>query len=252
MEAVSMLRDGGIEVMLLTGDNPRTAKAVAAAVGIKRVLAEVRPADKARVVGDLKHEGKVVAMVGDGVNDPPALAAADVGIAIGSGTDVAKEAGGIVLLRDDPRDVPRAIALSRRTVSKIRQNLFWAFAYNVALIPVAAGALLLVGGPLFNPIFAAIAMALSSTTVTLNSMLLGRFDPRTATLAGRAPGAAPRVDEGGNDVFKKSKLEKDPICGMMVDPKKAAGKESHEGKDFYFCSTGCAATFRADPHKYAH
>jgi P-type Cu+ transporter len=251
-EAVRMLRDGGVEVMLLTGDNPRTAKAVAGAVGIERVMAEVRPADKAAVVSGLRSEGKIVAMVGDGVNDAPALAAADVGIAIGSGTDVAKEAGGIVLLRDDPRDVPRAIALSRRTVSKIRQNLFWAFAYNVALIPVAAGALLLVGGPLFNPIFAAIAMALSSTTVTLNSMLLGRFNPRTATLTGEPPSSAQRVDPGESEMFRKPKLEKDPICGMMVDPKKAAAKESHEGKEFYFCSTGCAATFRSDPHKYGH
>jgi Cu+-exporting ATPase len=254
-EAVSLLKEGGVEPMLLTGDNPRTAKAVAAALGIARVMAEVKPADKAAVVKGLKAEGKLVAMVGDGINDAPALASADVGIAIGSGTDVAKEAGGVVLLRDDPRDVARAIALSRRTVSKIRQNLFWAFAYNVALIPVAAGALLLVGGPLFNPIFAAIAMALSSTTVTLNSMLLGRFDPQTATRAGKAPGRAPRVDavdEGAESVFKKPKLEIDPICGMMVDPKKPAATETHEGKTYYFCSTGCAKAFRGDPHAHTH
>ncbi len=176
-EAVAMLKRQGIEVVMLTGDNERTAKAMARKVGIDRVVADVLPADKAKVVEQFKKEGKVVAMVGDGINDAPALASSDVGMAIGSGTDVAKEAGGIVLLRDDVRDVARAVELSKRTVSKIRQNLFWAFAYNVGLIPVAAGILFVFGGPLLNPIFAAIAMAASSTTVTMNSMLLGRWTP---------------------------------------------------------------------------
>ncbi len=177
VEAVEMLKRQGIEVVMLTGDNERTARAVARKVGIERVVADVLPADKAKVIGDLKKEGRLVAMVGDGINDAPALASSDVGIAIGSGTDVAKEAGGIVLLRDDVRDVARAVELSKRTVAKIRQNLFWAFAYNVGLIPVAAGVLYVFGGPLLNPIFAAIAMAASSTTVTMNSMLLGRWKP---------------------------------------------------------------------------
>jgi len=179
VEAVSMLKALNIEVVMLTGDNERTARAVARKVGIERVVADVLPADKAKVVASLKKEGKLVAMVGDGINDAPALASSDVGIAIGSGTDVAKEAGGIVLLRDDVRDVARAVELSKRTVAKIRQNLFWAFAYNVGLIPVAAGILYVFGGPLLNPIFAAIAMAASSTTVTMNSMLLGRWKPTT-------------------------------------------------------------------------
>ena len=176
-EATATLQGMGIEVVMLTGDNPRTAAAIAAQVGIRNVRAEVLPHQKAEVVQALRKEGKVVAMVGDGVNDAPALAASDVGIAIGSGTDVAKEAGGIVLIKDDVRDVAVAIQLSRRTYRKIQQNLFWAFAYNVSLIPVAAGALYLFGGPLLNPIYAAIAMATSSVTVTMNSMLLNRWRP---------------------------------------------------------------------------
>jgi Cu+-exporting ATPase len=177
LEAIATLQRMGIEVVMLTGDNPRTAQAIASQLGIRRVRAEVLPNQKAEEVQALRREGKVVAMVGDGVNDAPALAASDVGIAIGSGTDVAKEAGGIVLIKDDVRDVAVAIQLSRRTYRKIKQNLVWAFAYNVSLIPVAAGALFLFGGPLLNPIYAAIAMATSSVTVTLNSMLLNRWRP---------------------------------------------------------------------------
>ncbi|MDG7006619.1 MAG: heavy metal translocating P-type ATPase [Nitrososphaerota archaeon] len=176
--AVSQLQSMGIEVVMLTGDNRLTADAIARKLGITKVLAEVLPGDKAKVVGELKGEGKVVAMVGDGVNDAPALAASDVGIAIGSGTDIAKEAGGIVLMRSDVSDVSKAIVLSKKVVRKIKENLFWAFAYNVVLIPVAAGVLYLPFGLLLNPIFAAIAMASSSITVTLNSMRLGRFKLR--------------------------------------------------------------------------
>lgn len=173
--AVSKLQSMGIEVIMLTGDNRRTAEAIARKLGIKKVLAEVLPHDKARVVGELKGEGKVVAMVGDGINDAPALAASDVGIAIGSGTDIAKESGGIVLMKSDVGDVSKAINLSKKVVRKIKENLFWAFAYNVVLIPVAAGLLYPPFGLLLNPIFAAIAMAASSITVTMNSMLLNRY-----------------------------------------------------------------------------
>jgi len=176
-EAVKRLKELGIEVIMLTGDNRRTAEAMGRKLGIDRVMAEVLPGDKARAVQELKRSGKVVAMVGDGINDAPALAAADVGIAIGSGTDVAKETGGIVLMRDDVNDVVKAINLSRRTVRKIKENLFWAFAYNVVLIPIAAGAVYPFTGVLLNPIFAAIAMALSSVTVTTNSMLMNRWRP---------------------------------------------------------------------------
>jgi Cu+-exporting ATPase len=166
-EAVTALRREGIEVILLTGDNQRTAQAIAREVGIDQVIAEVLPADKARVVQDLQRQGKVVAMVGDGVNDAPALAVADIGIAIGSGSDVAKETGGIILVKNDVRDVVAGIRLSRATMRKIKQNLFWAFIYNTVGIPVAALGFL-------NPMIAGAAMALSSLSVIVNSALLKR------------------------------------------------------------------------------
>ncbi len=166
-EAIAALRGEGIEVILLTGDNERTATAVARQLGIDRVIAEVLPGDKARIIKDLQAGGKMVAMVGDGVNDAPALATADIGIAIGSGSDVAKETGGIVLIKDDVREVVMAIRLSRATLRKIKQNLFWAFIYNSVGIPVAALGFL-------NPVIAAAAMALSSLSVIVNSALLKR------------------------------------------------------------------------------
>lgn len=179
-ETVKRLQGMGVEVLMLTGDNRRTANAIAKKLGMDNVLAEVLPGDKAKVIKEFRTDGKLVAMVGDGVNDAPALAASDVGIAIGSGTDIAKETGGIVLIKDDVRDVVTAIQLSRKTVRKIKENLFWAFFYNIALIPVAAGVLIpFFGiGAILNPIYAAIAMALSSVTVTMNSMLLNRWKPR--------------------------------------------------------------------------
>ncbi|AIC20143.1 MULTISPECIES: heavy metal translocating P-type ATPase [Pseudomonas] len=166
-EAVAALQASGIKVVLLSGDNHRTAEAVARQVGIERVIAEVLPDDKAAVIRQLQSDGQVVAMVGDGVNDAPALATADIGIAIGSGSDVAKETGGIILLKNDVRDVVTAIKLSRATMVKIKQNLFWAFIYNSVGIPIAAFGLL-------NPIIAAAAMALSSLSVIANSALLKR------------------------------------------------------------------------------
>ena len=170
-EAVTQLPELGLRPVLLTGDNEASARAVAAEVGIEEVIAEVLPAEKAAVVERLQGEGRVVAMVGDGVNDAPALARADLGLAIGTGTDVAIEASDITLVSGDPRNVGDAIRLSRRTLSTIKGNLFWAFAYNVAALPLAAAGLL-------NPLIAGAAMAFSSLFVVSNSLRLRGFQPR--------------------------------------------------------------------------
>ena len=186
-EAIDILtKSMGIEVIMLTGDNDRTAKAVASKLGISRVIAQVLPQQKEQIISKLKdEEKKVVAMVGDGINDAPALARADLGIAIGSGTDVAKETGGIILIKDDLRDVVTALDLGRKTVSKIKQNLFWAFAYNTGLIPIAGGILVpFMGVGIFGwlPMLAGLAMAMSSVTVVGNSILLGRYKPIFASI----------------------------------------------------------------------
>lgn len=181
VDAINSLKSMGIQVIMLTGDNQRTANAIGSKLGIDRVIAQVLPQQKEEEISKLKSEGRVVAMVGDGINDAPALATANLGIALGSGTDVAKETGGIILIKDDLRDVVTALDLGKKTVSKIKQNLFWAFAYNTGLIPVAAGILVPFLGPQvysWLPFLAAGAMAMSSVTVVGNSLLLGRYTPK--------------------------------------------------------------------------
>jgi Cu2+-exporting ATPase len=172
-EAVRALHDRDVEVVMMTGDARAVAEAVAAELGIDSVFAEVLPEQKASKIEELKRRGKRVAMVGDGVNDAPALVTADVGIAIGAGTDVAVEAGDIVLVRSDPRDVPRIIALSRATYRKMLQNLWWAAGYNIVAIPLAAG--LLAGyGFVLSPAIGAVLMSASTVVVAINAQLLRR------------------------------------------------------------------------------
>jgi Cu+-exporting ATPase len=176
-EAVDRLHTMGLRVVMMTGDNRRTADAIARQVGIDRALAEVLPEAKAQEVARLQAEGTPVAMVGDGINDAPALAQADLGIAIGSGTDVAKETGHVVLIKEDLRDVVVALEVARATMRKVKENLFWAFAYNTLAIPIGAGLLYPFVRLVVSPELAAVLMAVSSLTVTLNTLRLKRFVP---------------------------------------------------------------------------
>jgi len=169
---IESLNEMGVQTYLITGDNERTAKAVSRELGIQNVFAQVLPEDKVKYVKKLQEAGKIVSMVGDGINDAPALAQADVGIVMGSGTDVALESGHIVLMKDDPLDVVKAIRLSKATMDKIRQNMFWALFYNTLGIPIAAGVFYPFTGWLLNPMMAGAAMALSSVSVVTNSLLL--------------------------------------------------------------------------------
>jgi len=248
-QVIDALHGMGIEVAMLTGDNERTARAIAREAGIDRVLAEVLPENKALEVLRLRREGKVVAMVGDGINDAPALAQANVGIAIGTGTDIAMEAGDVVLAGGDLRGIVAAISLSRRTMRTVRQNLFWAFAYNTMLIPVAAGVLYPVfsvnGVPpalrfalgeygFLNPVLAAAAMAASSITVVLNSLRLKGFRPERLEM----------TEKGGE------RMATDPVCKMEVKESEAAATSEYKGKKYYFCALACKKAFDQNPEKY--
>ena len=195
--AIAALRRGGCQVVLLTGDNRRTAEAIARQVGVDRVIAQVLPQDKAQCVADLQKEGRRVAMVGDGINDAPALVTADVGLAIGAGTDVAIESADIVLMRSSLMDIVDATELSRATLRNIRQNLFWAFFYNTVGIPVAAGVLYPAFGITLNPMIAAAAMSLSSVCVVSNALRLRGWKGRQA--AAKPAEAAHDTDHKNTD-----------------------------------------------------
>jgi Cu+-exporting ATPase len=193
--ALEALRGLGLRIVMVTGDNRRAAEAIARVLGVDEVVAEVLPTDKADVVRRLQQGGAAVAFVGDGINDAPALAQADVGLAIGTGTDIAIESADVVLMSGDLRNVPNAIALSKATIRNIRQNLFWAFAYNAVLIPVAAGALYPAFGILLSPMVAGLAMALSSVSVLGNALRLRAFRPPVRTGEDRGAALRPAAAE---------------------------------------------------------
>ncbi|MER5204229.1 heavy metal translocating P-type ATPase [Streptomyces sp. NPDC002825] len=254
--AVGALRRLGVDVVMITGDNARTAAAIAGQVGIDRVLAEVLPEHKADEIRRLQNEGHTVGMVGDGINDAPALAQADVGLAIGTGTDVAIEAADITLISGSLAGVVTAIRLSRATMRNIKQNLFFALVYNAVGVPIAAGALYPLWGIRLSPIIAAVAMALSSLSVVTNASRLRRWQaaplPETEAVRGRRPEVESAADRAARDedTARSEGTAVDPVCGMDVDPVTAPEHRDSPVGTLHFCSAHCAAAFDADPDRY--
>jgi Cu2+-exporting ATPase len=230
-EAVRRLKEIGLEVYMLTGDAEEVARWVAKELDIDEYFAQVSPDKKAEKIKLLREKGYRVAMVGDGINDAPALVTADVGIAIGAGTDVAIESADIVLVKNDPRDVAKVMDLSGKTYSKMVQNLWWAAGYNIIAIPLAAGVLFNLGVVL-SPAIGALIMSLSTVIVAFNSQTLRKYEP-----------------ERGESTEKKH-VTTDPVCGMRVEPEKAYSKVEHEGYVIYFCSKSCEEKFKVNPKKY--
>ena len=251
--AVAALQARGIDVVMMTGDNRVTAAAIARQVGIARVVAEVMPEHKVREVQRLQAEGRVVGMVGDGINDAPALAQADVGSAIGTGTDVAIESSDITLISGALSGLVTAVDLSRATMRNIRQNLVFAFIYNGIGIPIAAGALYPAFGLTLSPIIAAAAMALSSLSVVTNANRLRRFTAPTLKKDSTVSTTEPVVDVGTEEQPEETMTTStttDLVCGMTINPANAAASAEHEGRTYYFCSHSCHTSFIEDPGRY--
>lgn len=270
-EAISQLQRHGIHTVMLSGDNERTAHAIARQVGINQVFAQVRPEQKAQIIAQLQAQGHTVGMVGDGINDAPALTRADVGFAIGNGTDVAIESADITLMSGSLQSVCAAVNIAHHTMRNIQQNLGWAFGYNMLGIPVAAGLLYPWTGLMLNPMIAGAAMALSSLSVVLNASRLVRMNTDQANFTvnnnhkkGTIMGLFTRDNTHDNHAHTHDMTDMhthtmhthdegshvDPVCGMTVQPDSAAAQREADGKTYYFCSTGCAARFDANPSQY--
>jgi len=230
-EAVRRLKGMGVKVYMLTGDSEEVASWVAKELDVDDYFAQVLPGEKAEKVRSLKEKGYRVAMVGDGINDAPALVTADVGVAIGAGTDVAIESADIVLVRNDPRDVAKVMDISRKTYSKMVQNLWWAAGYNIIAIPLAAGILYNYGFTL-SPAVGAILMSLSTVIVAFNAQTLRKYEPK------------------GVGFIEKREVVTDPVCGMKLEPEMAHSRLEYEGMTVYFCSSACEEKFKSDPQKY--